>query len=183
MARKSFVQLEADLLTSFPDNITGLITPQVVRNYFVELLHALRPAYALLSRTTPNIQTLQITDAPVVFETGYVSDVPDFSATPATGVFNRLEAGTTTATFNCSVEGTSGRIVTVTLYKGGVATSWRGSATLQGAGKPVEIAFSSLSYDGSGVAYQLQAKCDTAGTAVTFSSMDVLAQVVPVNAY
>jgi hypothetical protein len=183
MARKSFVQLQADLATAFPDNITGLITPAILRNYLNSFLEAIRPAYGLLSRTTPNVQTLQLTDTPVVFETGFVSDVPDYTTTPATGVINRLEAGTTTVTFNCSVEGTAGRIVTVTLYKNSVATSWRGSATLGGAGKPVEIALTSLSYEGGAAAYQLQAKCDTAGTSVTFSSMDALAQTVPVNAY
>lgn len=183
MARKSFVQLQADLATAFPDNITGLITPTILRTYLNSFLEAIRPAYGLLSRTTPNAQTLQLTDTPVVFETGYVSDVPDFTATPATGTISRLEAGSTSVNFNCSAEGTAGRIVTVTLYKNGVATSWRGSATLGGAGKPVEIAFAALSYEGAAAAYQLQAKCDTAGTSVTFSSMDVLTQTVPVNAY
>ena len=154
-----------------------------MRDYFVAFLHAIRPAYTLLTRTTPNAQTLQLTDTPVVFESSYVSDVPDYSATAATGSVIRLEAGSTGITFNCSVEGALGRIVTVTLYKNGVATSWRGSTTLQGAGKPVEITFTSLSYEGSAATYQLQAKCDTAGTSVTFSSMDVLAQTTPVNAY
>jgi hypothetical protein len=183
MARKSFVQLQADLLTAFPDNITGLITPAILRNYLNNFLEAIRPAYGLLSRTTPNAQTLQLADAPIVFETGYVSDVPDFTTTPATGTATRLAAGSTSVNFNCSAEGTAGRIVTVTFYKNGVATSWRGSGTLGGAGKPVEIAFTALVYEGAAAAYQLQAKCDTAGTLVTFSSMDALAQTVPVNAY
>jgi hypothetical protein len=183
MARKSFIQLSADLLVDFPDNITGLITPAIVRAYFQKVFDAIRPAYGLLSRTTPNAQTLQLTDAPVVFETGYVSDVPDYTTTPATGVLQRLEAGTTTINLNCSVEGTAGRIVTITLYKNGVATPWKGSATLGGVGKPVEIAFTALNYEGGAAQYQLQVKCDTAGTSVTFSGMDALAQTVPVNTY
>lgn len=183
MARKSFVQLEAELTTVFPDNITGLITPAILRSYFIEFLHAIRPAYGLLSRTTPNAQTLQLADAPVVFESSQVSDVPDYSATPATGVLNRLEAGSTAINFNCSVEGPTGRIVTVTLYKNGVTTAWKGSATLQGNTKPVEIAFVALNYEGGAAAYQIQAKCDTGGTSVIFSSMDAVAQTVPVNNY
>lgn len=183
MARKSFVELQADLLTSFPDNITGAITPLVLRTYFNNFLEAIRPAYGLISRPTPTSQTLGTIDAPLVFDTGYVSDVPDFSTTPAAGTVTRLEAGTTRLTFNATVEAGNGRLINFTVYRAGVALPWKASVTAQGAGKPVDVSIAALSYLGSVAAYQIQARADTAGTVCTFSNMDLLCETVPVNAY
>jgi hypothetical protein len=183
MPRKSFVQLQADLTTSFPDNITGLITPAILRTYINNFLEAIRPAYGLLTRDTPNVQNLGTTDTPLVFESGSVSDVPDYTTTPATGTINRLAAGTTRLTFTTTIEGAVGRVVTASLYKNGAVTPWRVSGTLQGAGKPVDIVLVALQYDGAAAAYQMQVKADTAGTSTTFSNVDVIAETVPVNAY
>src|SRR5574343_161661 len=183
MARKSFVQLQADLLTAFPDNITGLITPEILRTYFNNFLEAIRPAYGLLSRPNPTAQILNTSDAPVVFDVGYVSDVPDYTVAQATGTVTRLEAGTTRITLNATIEAANGRLISLTLYKNGVATAWRASVTAQGAGKPVDMSIVALAYEGAQAIYQLQAKADTAGTSVTFSNMDMLAETVPVNAY
>jgi hypothetical protein len=183
MARKSFVELSNDLLTSFPDNIAGAITPLVLRTYFQNFLDAIRPAYGLISRTAPVVQTFGLTDAPVVFDTGVVSGVPDYTVTQATGTITRLAAGSTRLTFSASAEGANGRLVSFTLYKNGTPTSWRTSATLQGAGKPVDTTLVAAIYEGSQAIYQLQAKTDVASTGVTLSNMDMLAETVPVNSY
>jgi hypothetical protein len=183
MARKSFVELSNELLTSFPDNITGVITPAILRSYFNDFLQAIRPSYGGLSREAPNVQTLGVADAPLSFETGFVSDVPDYTTIAGTGTITRLEAGTTRLTFTTTMEGTVGRVVTVTLYRNGVATPWRVSGTLQGAGKPVDVVLVAILYLGSQATYQYQVKADTASTATTFSNVDALAETVPVNAY
>lgn len=183
MARKSYVQLQQQLPISFPDNINGLITPQILRDFFNMIFEALRPAYGYVSRTTPNVQSLGTSYTPLVCDTGTLSDVPDFTATPSTGTVTRGEAGTTRMSFTASMEGALGRVVTVAVFKGGVETIWRASATLQGAGKPVDVTFPALEYSGAGVAYQIQVKCDTASTSVTFDDVVFLAETIPVNTY
>ena len=183
MARKSFVQLQQDLLTAFPDNITGLITPAILRGFLDSFLQAIRPAYGLVSRPNATAQVVTSTDAPLVFDSGYVSDVPDFVATPATGTLQRVDAGTTRMTLNATMEGANGRLVSMTLYKNGVPTAWKASVTLAGAGKPVDVSMYSLTYDGAPAAYQMRVKCDTASESISFSNMDFFAESIPVNAY
>lgn len=183
MARKSIVQLQADLLSSFPDNVSGAITPLVLRTYLNNFLEAIRPAYAGLSRPGPTVQTIGTTWVPVVFDTGFVSDVPDYTVTAGTGAIARLAAGTTRLTVNGTLEAANGRLISFALYKNGVITAWRSSVSTLGAGKPVDFTISALNYDGSAATYQLQAIADVAGVAVTFSNTEVLAESVPVNTY
>jgi hypothetical protein len=183
MARKSFVQLSADLLTSFPDNINGAITPLVLRTYIQNFLNAIRPAYGLLSRPNATAQTLGTADAAIIFDTGYASDVPDYTTNAPAGTLVRLEAGSTRLTINATIETANGRLITLTLYKNGVATPWRSSVIGQGTGKPIDMTIVALTYEGAQATYQLQGKADAAATSVTFSNMDMLAETVPVNAY
>jgi len=183
MPRKSFVELTNELLTSFPDNTTGLITPAGLRAYLTNFLDAIRPAYGIISRETANVQSLGLLDTPLIFEVGSVSTVPDYTVTPASGTVTRLAAGTTRLTFTSTIDAAVGRIITVTLYKNGVATPWRISATAGGAGKPVDIALNALQYDAGAAVYQWQVRADAASTNTTFSNVDCIAETVPVNAY
>lgn len=183
MARKSVVQLQADLSTSFPDNTTGLITPAVVRTYLNNFLEAIRPAYGLVSRTAPNTQTIGTTDVVLVGQTASVSDVPDYVATAATCLLDRLEAGMTRITFNTSFECQAGRKVTATLYKNGSPTVWASAATGAGTGDPAVLSFSALSYDGGSADYQIQIKADATGTNVNIYDMLFIAESVLVNVY
>lgn len=183
MARKSFQELAAELPVSFPDNNTELITPAILRGYLDLFLQAIRPSYAVLNRETPNSQTLGVTDVPLIFENATLTDVPDYTAVAATGTITRLERGTTRHTFTSTVEGAVNRLVTVVLYRNGLATPWRISASLQGAGKPVDVSLTAILYTSVAATFQWRVLADTAGTAVTFSNLDALAETVPVNAY
>jgi len=183
MPRKSFVELANELVVDFPDNVTGAITPAILRTYFNNFLDAIRPAYGIISRETPAVQVLGVADVPLIFEVGSVSTVPDYTVTPASGTVTRLAAGTTRLTFTTTIDTAVGRIITVTLYKNGVATPWRISATGGGAGKPVDIALNALQYDAGAAVYQWQVRADAASTNTTFSNVDCIAETVPVNAY
>jgi hypothetical protein len=182
MARKSFVELEQGLVASFPDNVAGFITPQILRDYFIDFLHSIRPAYGVLQRTTPNAQALTTAWQPLVFEVGAVSDVPDYNVLPATGTITRLEAGSTNIVFNGAIEGPNGQLVALGLFKNGVATTWKGSATCAGAGNPVPLLLNALAYEGASTSYQFQVKSDS-NASVTFSDLDCVAESLAVNAY
>lgn len=183
MPRKSMVQLQADLITSFPDNTTGIITPLMLRTYLNNVIEAIRPAYATITRTTPNIQTIGATPVALISEAGAVSDVPDFTATAGTTLIDRLASGTTRFSFNASFECAAGRRVSALLYKNGSATLWASASTGNGAGDPANLEFTGLDYDGGSADYQIQVSCDTAGTAVTFYDAVFLCESVPVNSY
>lgn len=182
MARKSFVELQAELQTLFPDNDQGEITPDRLWTFFTDIFHAIRPAYGILSRPNSALQVLTPAEAPLVFDTVELSDVPDFSGTAATGTILRLGKGTTRFAFGATLEAGSGREITVTLYKNGVATPWKATVNALGASRPVVFGFNGLDYEGVPATYQLRVDVD-ANTNANFSNMVFVAEVVPVNSY
>jgi hypothetical protein len=170
MARPSLSQVLADAATSFPDNISGAITPLILRTWIGKLVEAIRPAYAYVSRVT-GTEVVGISDIPVVCDTSFVSGVVDYTPTPATSILQRLEHGVTVLEFTADVVGTNGTIVTFTLYQDGAATPWRVSGTLAGAGKPVSVAMSAILSSTSQASYQMQMKIDTGSQTLTLSNV------------
>lgn len=183
MARKSFVQLATQLDVSFPDNISGAITPAVLRDYFNQIFEALRPSSAFITRIAPTVQVLGLTDDPLVFDSGFVSDVPDFSTTAGSGTISRLQQGSTRLIFNATIEGPVNRTGVITLYENGIVTNRRVSFTTTGAGNPVNVAGTIILTNNSLVDYQLRGRASNVGTNFTFSNMILYADVLPVNNY
>lgn len=183
MARPSISQVIANALVAFPDNASEAITPAILRNWISYMLSAFYPAYRYLSRLAANVQTLGTSAVPVSFDTSVGSPIVDYSATAATGTITRTDPGTCRFQFTADVEAAVNRIVTFTLYKNGSSTPWRVGVTTQGAGKPVSVAMPALEYSLATATYQMQATCDTAGTAVTLSNMVFLAETVPAYDY
>lgn len=183
MARKSYVQLTTQLDISFPDNITGAITPAVLRDYFTQIFEALRPSSANIVRIAPTLQVVGLTDDPLIFDTGFVSDVPDFTTAPASGTLSRLQQGATRLIFNATIEGPVNRTGVITLYENGIITNRRVAFTTTGPGNPVNVAGTIIVANNSLVDYQLRVHASNAGTNFTFSNMILYADVLPVNNY
>jgi hypothetical protein len=183
MARKSIVELEADLLTAFPDNISGAITPQVVRTYFANLLNAIRPAYGVLQKTAQQTVTLGLAAQQIQYTTDTDSDPSQTTSTAATGVIARSERGTSTLNFTMDIDAATNKFITFTLYKDGVATAWRITANGAGAGKPVGVALTAIDYADPSADYDVRATADVDGTSVTLSNGAFLVSVDPVNSY
>jgi hypothetical protein len=186
MARKSMTELLADLGTMFPDNTTGLITPQILRDYFTNYINAIRPAYALLERQLGVTQALTVAPAPVVFTSSDVtSALGEYTATANIGRITHLIPGTVRFTFTADLlpPANQTRTITFTLYKNGVATPWRQSISTSASGVIESVGFTAILYDGgSNVNYDLYVQIDVA-TTFTLSNMVVVAETVPVNAY
>lgn len=183
MTRKSMSQLVADLLTSFPDNTTGLITPAVLRAYLTSVIEAIQPAYGLLSRSTTATQALTTTSAPLVFESGFASDVPDYATVAATGTIQRLAAGTCRIVFNVDASVANNQVVVFELWKDGVLTPWSCTLTGTGVGEPIGTGFAALVYSGAAATYQLRARTIGAAATVTFHVGEFLLETVPVYTY
>lgn len=183
MARKSIQELIAQATADFPDNVTGLITPVKLRQFCLDFLNAIAPAYGYLTRLTPNTQNIGTTDALVVFS-GAVDSNPaqTTSAVPASTI-TRAERGTSQIDLNIDVECAANREVTFTLYKNGAATSWRITTSGRGTGSPVGVGMVAFDYADPAAVYDLRAKTDQAGTPVIFSNGMFGVSVMPVNSY
>ena len=185
MARKSMTELLAELLTSFPDQNTKFITPTILRGYFTDFINAIRPAYAILTRSAGVAQAVTVAPAPLQFTTADVTaGLGEFTANAATGLISRNIPGTVRLSFSADLLPTtnSTRTVTFTIYKDGVATAWRQSITTTALAITESVAFVGLIYAAAPANFQMYVSVDV-NQSFTFSEMIFVAEVVPVNAY
>ena len=183
MPRKSIVELIAQAQASFPDNITGAITPALLRGMIEDFLHAIAPAYGVCQKTAPQTVSLGPTPIAFVYTTATSSDINQLTASAATGKISRSERGTSTINFTMDVDAANGRIVSAELFKNGVVTTWRVSVTCGGAGKPVGLALTAVDYADPAAEYEVRMSCDTAGTSTVLSNGALLLAVDAVNSY
>lgn len=177
------IELEADLTLFFPDNAEGLITPAMVRNYFLSLINAIRPAYGMLQQLSDRIVTAGLTPVKMLWEAKYDS-LPDQTVSSfTTGDIARVERGTSTINFTTDFESQSGRFISFTLYKDGVATPWRVTGNGAGAGNPVAVAFTAIDYADPAGTYSIYVTAETNGTSVTLNNASLLVGVDPVNSF
>ena len=181
--RKSMVELEADLQTYFPDNAEGLITPAMVRTYFLSLINAIRPAYGMLTQTVDRVISVGLTPVKMIWEAKYDSLADQTQSNFATGDIQRIERGTSTINFTTDFESQAGRFVTFTLYKDGAPTTWRTTGNGAGAGNPVAVALTAIDYADPAATYSIYVSAEVNGTSVTLNNAALLVGVDAVNAY
>lgn len=185
MARKSFAELAADLLTSFPNNSSGAITPQILRDYFTSFLNAIIPAYAILDRIPPVVQLIAVTDAPLVFTNADTLKANgELTANAAGGEIGRVDKGTTRFDFTADVLSASNspRTITFTLYRAGVPTVWAQSIVLTSNAQIESLSFTAIVTDPTAENYSMQVKSSVAET-IIFSNMVLVGEIVPVQSY
>lgn len=183
MARKSILELIAQVNATLPDNSTGLITPAILRAMFLDFLNAISPAYGLLSRSAPNTQVLGLAPVIVAFQTAFDGDPAQTTSSIVSNTIARAEKGTSTINFVADLECQTNRFVTFTLYKNGAPTTWRITGNGGGAGNPVSVALTAIDYADPAATYSIEATCETNGTSVTLSNMAFVLAVDPVRSY
>lgn len=184
MARKSINELIAQATADFPDNTGGLVTPAKLRNWAIDFLNSIAPAYGVLQITPGTLnQTLNIAPQLLVFNSAYNSDPAQTTAAVPASTVQRAEKGNSTINFVIDFECQTGRFVTFTLYKNGVATPWRVTGNGGGNGNPVAVALTAVDYADPAATYAIYASCEVNGTAVTLSNAALVVQVEPVKSF
>ena len=183
MARKSLDQMLADLLTAFPDQNTKFITPAILRTYFDDLIKALRPSYAWLSRTTGAAQAVTVAPVQLVFTAAEISFAQgEYTANASVGRITRLDAGVCQFNFTADISSPSNspRVLTFTLYKNGVATPFKQSQSFSVTGEVLSVSFGAIQSSGLPADYGMYVQ-STVNETFTFSEMVFLAQTIPAN--
>ena len=183
MARKSILELIAQVNATFPDNSSGLITPAVLRAFCIDFLTAVSPAYAYMTKAAPSAQVLGLVSSLVVFSAVFDSDPAQTTTVVPASTITRAERGTSTINFTVDMECITGRFVTFTIFKNGVATPWRVTGNGGGTGNPVAVALTAVDYADPAAVYSVQATCETNGTSVILSNMGMVLAVEPVRSY
>ena len=183
MARKSLDEMLADLSVAFPDNNTGAITPVVLRSYFDDLIKAIRPSYALLTRDVAVAQAITTAAAPLVFTSSDIAAAQgEYAATPGIGRITRLDKGVTEFQFTADMSSPSNspRLLTFTLYKNGVATPFQQTQQLTVTGEVSSLTFTAIQSHSALANYDMYVKSSVNET-ITFSKMVLVAQTIPAN--
>ena len=183
MPRKSIVELEAQATTNLPDNTSGAISPADVRQLFIDFLNAIRPAYGILQKTTPQTISLGLTPVAFPYTTQTDSDPNQTNSSPANGQITRLARGTSTINFTMDIECATNRFITATLFKNGVATAWRITCNGAGTGNPVGMSLTAVDYADPAAVYEIRLAAETANTSTILSSGALILSVDPVNSY
>ena len=183
MPRKSIVELIAQAQASFPDNITGAITPALLRSMIEDFLHAIAPAYGICQKTAPQTVNLGTTPVAIQYNTAQSSDINQLLASAALGEIERLERGTSTINFTMDIECANNRFITATLFKDGVATSWRITANGAGTGNPVGMALTAIDYADPAATYEIRLSAEAAGVSTIISNGAFILGVDPVNSF
>lgn len=183
MPRKSIVELEAQALASFPDNVTGAITPALLRAFCEDFLRAIAPAYGICQKPNPTTVNLGTTPTAVAYETASSSDINQLTASAPLGKISRSERGTSTINFTMDIECQANRFITATLFKNGAATPWRQTVMGAGTGNPVGMSLTAIDYADPAAEYEIRMSAETAGTSTILSNGALLLSVDPVNSY
>lgn len=183
MPRKSISELTAQAIASFPDNVTGLITPALLRTMFEDFLKAIAPAYGVCQKTAPQTVNLGLTPVAISYTTAQSSDINQLTASAAIGKISRLERGTSTINFTMDIECASSRFITATLFKNGVATPWRITMNGAGSGNPVGIALTVVDYADPAAEYEVRLSAEVDATSTVISNGGLILSVDPVNSY
>lgn len=184
MARKSINELIAQVAADFPDNVTGLITPAKLRQFFNDFLATMSPAYGYLSLVGPVSQTVGTAWVLLgVFDTAFDSDSSQTTASATTDTISRAERGTSNFEFNIDFACANNVSVDFALYKDGAPTPWRITGVGRGNGNPVSVAMSAIDYADPAASYQIWVKAESAGTAIEFTDGAFLLSVEPVKSF
>lgn len=183
MPRKSITELTAQAIASFPDNVIGSITPALLRTMFEDFLHAIAPAYGICQKTAPQTVNLGLTPAPIAYTTATSSDINQLTASAPLGTITRSERGASTINFTMDIECQTNRFITATLFKNGVATTWRITVNGAGTGNPVGMALTAVDYADPAAEYDVRLSAETAGTSTIISNGALILSVDAVNSY
>ena len=184
MARKSIAELAAQATADFPDNVTGLITPAKLRQFCLDFLAAIAPAYGYLTVLGPVSQTIGTAWVLLgVFDTAYDSDPSQTTSNATSDTITRAERGASQFEFNIDFACANNVSVDFALYKDGAITPWRASGVGRGATNPVSVSLTAVDYADPAASYQIWTKAETAGTAVEFTNGAFLLSVEPVKSF
>jgi len=183
MARKSINELIAQANADFPDNVTGLITPADLRQFCLDFLNAIAPAYGYLSAVGPLTQVFNIAPSVLSFDTAYDSDPSQTTSNATNDSVSRAERGTSTINFSVDVALANNVALTFTIHKQGAATPWRITAVGRGADNPVSVALTAIDYADPAAVYTVQAVAETNGTSVEITNAVFAVAVDPVKSF
>lgn len=194
MTISSVLAMKARALLDFPDNNSELITPQKLREFLVDFLDTISPAYGIIRLVS---QVLNLSAAPVViapFVQNHTQSLGYFANNLGAGQVTRTLGGIggvgqalgsrTLIVASGEVSGPGGREVTVRVFKNGVPTDFSATVSTTGAANQQSYTISGFDFfldPPANVIYELRASSPGAAANFTFSNLTLVVQAQTVR--
>jgi hypothetical protein len=182
MTRKTVVELYAQAQSSFADNVTGAITPALLRQFCLDFLDTIRPSYGAISLTSPTGKAATTVYSTFVWETQVAAQAPDYTVSLASGTITRAGGPASgRISFSIDCQAPNNVIASFALFVDGVETPWATSNTSTSSSDIQSYAFSAINYSvNSPVQYDVRVKVNVNNN-VTLSNGALVVENVPVN--
>ena len=181
MARKTMVELLAEISANFPNNTTQLISPAKLREFCTDFVDSVTVSYGILSSPSL-VQVVGSSDQLLPWVSTYLVQSPEFTTNPATGTIRRDQnIVVNEINVNIDLAMAANRECIMSLYANGVPTIWRAKAVGNGTTRPETISLVAVNYSAVPVNYQLFIQADAPGTSITFSNGVFAINSVPVR--
>ena len=182
MTRKTVTELYTQAQTSFADNVSGAITPALLRQFCLDFLDTIRPSYAALTLTTEISKAATAAYSTFPWQTTLQAQAPDYTVSLASGTVTRA-GGPASARIEFSVDtkAANNSITSFALFVDGVETPWATSNSSTSATDIQSFAFTAINYSASLTpTYQIQTKTNAPGNILLSNGILVVGNV-PVN--
>ena len=187
MTISSVLAMKARALIDFPNNNSALITPQLLREFLIDFLDTISPAYGIIRMAS---QVLSLSATPVIvkpFVLNHTESAGYFSNNLPNGTITRTLNGTpgsrTLIVADGSIGGPAGREVTVTVFKNGVATDSSITQTTTGAANRQSFNLAGFDFflGPTDATYDLRASSPGAAANFTFENVTFVVQAQTVR--
>ena len=188
MAISSVLAMKVRALLDFADNHTGAITPQKLREFMVDFLDTISPAYGIMKLASQviNLSPVQAVIAP--FVTNHTQSAGYFSNNLGAGTITRtlgaVQGSRTLIVASGEVSGPNGREVTVRLFKNGSPLDFSATVTTTGLANVQSMTLSGFDFflnPPADVTYDLRASSPGAATDFTFTNWSFVVQAQTVR--
>ena len=182
MTRKTVTELYAQAQSSFLDNITGAITPALLRNFCLDFLDTIRPSYAALAITSEISKSATGTYSTFVWNSQIAAQAPDYAVSLASGTVTR-SGGPASAriAFSIDAKGANNSITSFAFFVDNVETPWAQSNTSTSATDAQSFAFTAVNYSASlEPQYEVRIKTTVPGN-ILLSNGVLVVENIPVN--
>lgn len=176
-------ELLTQITNRLPDNTTGAITAEVVRNLLTDFVHSFRGALSYMNRLAAPVAvslTSTFQTPAALFDTLFNNDTAELEAALGTQRITAKIAGNYGFTIDLTAEGATNDELIVCLMVDGIAYPYfQVRAQLAGAGKPVAPTVSGYIQLNAGQTVAIGARLETAGGSVTFGPAGLVVELIP----
>lgn len=179
MTRKTTTQLLAEIQALFPDNNTGLISPNDLRTSLTNICDSFTPAFGALRGVPAVVANLTTTPAKLLLFDELVATSPGVvEANVANDEIVAVVASIMQFSVTASLSGTNNADVQIELRRNGTPTLWLALQTTTGAANRVEMSLSGYISANAGDVFTVYGSVLTGTSSTTFYNNALIMETV-----